>query len=158
MHLDVVVDAQRYSGDFDHFVAAFLAGKVEHGSWRDHHVDWHARAKKDKRVYFVHFEALKADPRAEIAKLAAFLFDLKDASKVSSALLDKVAAASDFKAMKAAAAKAGDGSAEATSRFRSGGAGKWHVDNGGKITDAHSKAIDAAFLTKLPKGLKFTGC
>jgi glutathione S-transferase len=144
-----------YDGDFDHFVGNFVEGKVEHGSWKDHHVDWYVHAQQDERVYYVHFEALKADPRAEIAKLAAFLLDLPGPGDVPPALLDAVAAGSDFKAMKAAAAKAGDGSAEATSRFRSGGAGKWHVSRGGKMTDAHSKAIDDTLLAGLPPGLAF---
>ncbi|KAH8071252.1 sulfotransferase [Aureococcus anophagefferens] len=144
-----------YAGDFDHCVGNFVEGKVEHGSWKDHHVDWYVHAQRDERVYYVHFEALKADPRAEIAKLAAFLLDLPGPGDVPPALLDAVAAGSDFKAMKAAAAKAGDGSAEATSRFRSGGAGKWHVSRGGKMTDAHSKAIDDTLLAGLPPGLAF---
>ena len=136
---------------------AFLAGRVEHGSWRDHHVDWYAASKQDARIYYVHFEALKADPRGEIAKLAGFLLDVSP-DAVSSELLDKVAAGSDFKAMKAAASKAGDGSAEATSRFRSGAAGKWHVSRGGRIDDAASARIDEAFLAGLPAGLEFRGC
>ncbi|KAH8071407.1 sulfotransferase [Aureococcus anophagefferens] len=77
-----------YAGDFDHFVGNFVEGKVEHGSWKDHHVDWYVHAQRDKRVYYVHFEALKADPRAEIAKLAAFLLDLPGPGDVPPARLD----------------------------------------------------------------------
>ncbi|KAK7230185.1 C1 peptidase family protein [Aureococcus anophagefferens] len=140
-----------YAGDFDHFAGNFVEGKVEHGSWKDHHVDWYVHAQRDERVYYVHFEALKADPRAEIAKLALRSSSTCRVRATCRRRSSRAAAGSDFKAMKAAAAKAGDGSAEATSRFRPAARASG-VSRGGKMTDAHSKAIDDTLLAGPPAG------
>lgn len=141
-HLTALPSYQ-YNGDFDHFVRLFLNGKCEHGSWANHHRDWWLAAQNDKRILFVFFENIIANPREEIARIASFL-----RVPISDNVMESVLKGSSFDSMRRAASASS--MPQAKSRFRSGKVGKWHIAHGGQITDSHSAAIDSAFIRGLP--------
>eukprot|EP00617_Octactis_speculum_P010879 CAMPEP_0185781202 /NCGR_PEP_ID=MMETSP1174-20130828/101514_1 /TAXON_ID=35687 /ORGANISM="Dictyocha speculum, Strain CCMP1381" /LENGTH=572 /DNA_ID=CAMNT_0028471083 /DNA_START=24 /DNA_END=1742 /DNA_ORIENTATION=- len=139
----------RYSGPWEHFLDCFLNGKVEEGRWDKYYSEWYQKAQEEPESFlFIHFEKLKRDPFTEMAKIARFI-----GVDPTQELLEKVVSESSFAKMKKAAENSGDKSAVATSRFRQGGAGKWHVDQKGLFTNEQSAKMDETF--SLPEGLEF---
>ena len=85
-------------GGWDEFAPLFLDGKVESSSiWEWHRGWWEAAASQPDCVLLVHFEDLKADLPAELARVAAHLGLQRSAEE-----LQAVAARCGFGAMKAA--------------------------------------------------------
>ena len=87
-----------WRGGWDEFAPLFLDGKVESSSiWEWHSGWWEAATSQPDCVLLVHFEDLKADLPAEVARVAAHL-----GLQRSAAELQAVAARCSFGAMKAA--------------------------------------------------------
>ena len=87
-----------WRGGWDEFAPLFLDGKVESSSiWEWHRGWWEAAAAQPGCVLLVHFEDLKADLPAEVARVAAHLGLQRSAQE-----LQAVAARCGFGAMKAA--------------------------------------------------------
>ncbi|KAH9371077.1 hypothetical protein HPB48_015689 [Haemaphysalis longicornis] len=59
-------------GKFEDYFDLYLNGEVDYGDYFDHVLSWYTRGQ-DSNILFMHYEDLKADPRTEILKLAAFL-------------------------------------------------------------------------------------
>ncbi|XP_077539680.1 sulfotransferase 1E1-like [Haemaphysalis longicornis] len=59
-------------GKFEDYFDLYLKGEVDFGDYFDHVLSWYNHGQSS-RVLFMHYEDLKADPRTEILKLAAFL-------------------------------------------------------------------------------------
>jgi len=152
-----------YKESIDHFVPLFCQGLVEHGSWRSHHLGWFNKAaaqENDNDILYIHFEFLKENPNKAITRIAQFI----GISHPSDELIRAVVHHSSFAAMKQRTSstsvstlyQASTSTNFATSRFRSGAVGKWHVDNGGLLTESHSALIDSTLLYDLPTGLLFS--
>jgi hypothetical protein len=62
-----------YTGDFAHFVAEFLAGRVPFGSWFDHVLGWWQRSRARDDVLFVRYEDMVRDLGRELDRIAAFV-------------------------------------------------------------------------------------
>ncbi len=60
-----------FEGSLDEFLARFVAGRVQYGSWWTH-VDGWQRHAADAQVHVVRYEALRADPHAELRRVAVF--------------------------------------------------------------------------------------
>ncbi|KAH6926103.1 hypothetical protein HPB50_014332 [Hyalomma asiaticum] len=85
---------------FGSFLSLFLSGKVIYGDYFDHLLPWYER-RKDPNVFFVTYEELKADTKAQILKMADFLGEEYGAAlREDDALLEKVLQACSFESMK----------------------------------------------------------
>ncbi|MEM7154795.1 MAG: sulfotransferase domain-containing protein [Myxococcota bacterium] len=60
-----------FAGTFDDFLERFVAGRVQYGSWWSHVAAWRALAETP-RVLCIRYEALRADPTAELTRVAQF--------------------------------------------------------------------------------------
>lgn len=60
-----------FTGSLDEFLERFAQGRVQYGSWWTHVRDWE-RHGGDDDVLLVRYEALRADPLAELRRVAAF--------------------------------------------------------------------------------------
>mmetsp|Transcript_20523 Transcript_20523/g.69567 ORF Transcript_20523/g.69567 Transcript_20523/m.69567 type:complete len:304 (-) Transcript_20523:226-1137(-) len=90
------IPPHHYDGPWDNFVDLYLEGKIEHGSWFDHHRDWWAAYQKDpEHILWVFYEDLQRDPRETIKRVAEFL-----EVEATDDLLDSVVRGSSFQAMK----------------------------------------------------------
>jgi Sulfotransferase domain len=74
-----------YRGSFDEFLARFEAGRVQYGSWWAHVRGWERHAG-DHDVMVVRYEALRADPAAELRRVAAFAGLPGDAERIAAAV------------------------------------------------------------------------
>lgn len=61
-----------FEGTFHEFFERFMAGRVQYGSWFKHARAWRAEAEAP-RVLALRYEAMLAEPRASIARVADFL-------------------------------------------------------------------------------------
>ncbi|KAH9381574.1 hypothetical protein HPB48_015860 [Haemaphysalis longicornis] len=59
-------------GKFEDYFDLYLKGEVDFGDYFDHVLSWYNRGQNSNTL-FMHYEDIKADPRTEILKLAAFL-------------------------------------------------------------------------------------
>jgi Sulfotransferase domain len=74
-----------FSGSFDEFLARFVEGRVQYGSWWAHVRGWQRHAG-DEDVHIVRYEALRADPAQVLARVAAFAGLPADAASVAAAV------------------------------------------------------------------------
>lgn len=72
-----------YQGTLDEFLARFVAGRVQYGSYWAHVGGW-ARAPGD--VHLVRYEALRADPAGELGRVAAFAGLPTDPARIAAAV------------------------------------------------------------------------
>ncbi|KAL1499896.1 hypothetical protein AB1Y20_012579 [Prymnesium parvum] len=122
-----------YGGSWDEWCDDFLAGRApvpmaaEGGDWFDHTLSWWAIARRcPRRVLWVRYEGLLADPLGEVRRVARFL---APEHAEDEALLRRVVGASSFEQMKARheadplnhSLRTEGGSAH----FRNGKAGDW---------------------------------
>lgn len=85
---------------FQKFLPLFLSGKVVYGDYFDHLLPWYER-RNEANVFFLTYEQLKADTRAEVLKLADFLGEDHGAAlREDDALLEKVLHACSLENMK----------------------------------------------------------
>ena len=89
-------EARTHAGGWDAFFDDWLAGNVENGGWFEHVASWWAR-RDEPDVLIVRYEELKAEPRAAVRRIAAFVGVSADAAEV-----DAVVAATSFRKMRAA--------------------------------------------------------
>lgn len=61
-----------FEGDLEAFFERFLDGDLQYGSWFKHVAGWR-RHFDDPRVLHLQYEALRADPRSAISRIATFL-------------------------------------------------------------------------------------
>ncbi|KAK8756378.1 hypothetical protein V5799_000932 [Amblyomma americanum] len=59
-------------GKFEDFFEVFMEGANDFGDYFDYILSWYAH-RNDPNVFLMHFEELKADPKSQMLKLAAFL-------------------------------------------------------------------------------------
>ncbi|KAL8176883.1 UNVERIFIED_CONTAM: hypothetical protein K2H54_039766 [Gekko kuhli] len=81
-------------GNWDQFVADFLAAKIVYGSWSDHVRDWW-EAKDQHPILYLFYEDMKEDPAREIRKVAQFL-----GVELSEAVLNQIVQHTAFENMK----------------------------------------------------------
>jgi hypothetical protein len=60
-----------FAGSLDEFLARFVEGRVQYGSWWTHVRGWERHAR-DGDVCWVRYEALRGDPVGELRRVAAF--------------------------------------------------------------------------------------
>lgn len=60
-----------FDGSLDEFLARFVAGRVQYGSWWNHVRGWQQHAA-EQSVHVLRYEALRADPTAELRRVAVF--------------------------------------------------------------------------------------
>lgn len=84
-----------FEGDLDAFFTRFMHGRVQYGSWFDHVDGWHSHAS-DPSVLLLQYEALRAERRAEVERMAEFLGLGHDPQ-----IIDRAYEQSSFEAMKA---------------------------------------------------------
>ncbi|XP_066487458.1 sulfotransferase 1C2-like [Tiliqua scincoides] len=82
-------------GNWDQFLAKFMAGKVAWGSWFDHVRGWW-EAKDRHPILYLFYEDLKEDPAQEIQKVAQFL-----ELELPESVLNRIIQHTDFESMKA---------------------------------------------------------
>ena len=83
-------------GTFEDFFECFVRGEVDFGDYFDNLLSWYAH-KDDRNVLFLTYEAIKADTRAAVEKVGAFL----DAAAVADAkLVEEVLRHSSFESMR----------------------------------------------------------
>ncbi|EGB04754.1 hypothetical protein AURANDRAFT_13301, partial [Aureococcus anophagefferens] len=125
----------------DAWCALYTKGYMASGSYFEHVARWHAASRAPgSPVLFLKYEALRADPRKQIRRIAAHLGLERDAAEI-----DRVADLSSFERMKASAAAADAGArsdarnpkyavapggnasnpAHTTGHIREGGSGGW---------------------------------
>jgi hypothetical protein len=119
-----------FDGDWSQWLALWLSGEVEFGSWFEHNLGWWAASQAPEhsgRILWVAYEQLQAECSVTISKIAAFL-----GVELSDELCAKVQAASSFSAMRKDASARdvkGQGtkgtSAGSASFFRKGEVGDW---------------------------------
>jgi hypothetical protein len=93
---DVVLSEHRHTrmfGNFDRdldaFVDTFVKGRVHGlGTWADHAAGWLQAAQDASRVAVVRYEDLRADPQAQLARVASFLNLPADATTLARAIAD----------------------------------------------------------------------
>lgn len=73
-----------YRGTLDEFLARFEAGRVQYGSYWAHVGSWERHAGPD--VLLLRYEALRADPAAELRRVAAFAGLPCDAARIDAAV------------------------------------------------------------------------
>ena len=61
-----------YQGSWDEFFELFLKGIVETNSWFEHVRPWWEH-RNDGNILFLKYEDMKADPAANVRKIAAFI-------------------------------------------------------------------------------------
>ena len=77
------------------FLDMFLAGNTIYGDWFTYHKEWYAH-RHDPNVFYITYEAMKADHKGAVCKVAKFLGkDLKDE------VVDSIVKSTSFKAMQA---------------------------------------------------------
>lgn len=59
-------------GKFEDYFDLYVEGENDFGEYFDHVLSWYAN-RDDPNFLFLHYEELKADPRPQVLKLAAFL-------------------------------------------------------------------------------------
>jgi hypothetical protein len=90
-----------FNGDFDSFIRAFLAGKVNaYGAWHRHVTSWLDAADAGKvDLLVVRYEDLRADPEAKLAEILRFYGEQPDPDVVRAAVqnnsLEKMRAKED---------------------------------------------------------------
>ena len=122
---------QKLGWPFEAWATAWASGLFEHGTIWDHRRSWRTqRAKTPDQVLWLRYEDVLAEPRREIARVAAFL-----GVDATPELVERTHEASTFAAMKRTAGKM-------SSFYRKGEAGdsKGHFD---ATLDADFQAIEA---------------
>jgi Sulfotransferase domain len=61
-----------YGGPWEHWLQAFLEGRVQRGSWFDHVLSWW-QYRNNSNLLFLRYENLRLDPRKAIQGIADFL-------------------------------------------------------------------------------------
>ncbi|KFM59489.1 Sulfotransferase family cytosolic 2B member 1, partial [Stegodyphus mimosarum] len=88
-------------GTFDEFFDLFVKGAVDFGDYFDHLLSWYEH-RNEENIFFITFEAMKADHRTSILKVAKFLgqeyYDFLVANKEE--ILEKVIQYSSLEYMK----------------------------------------------------------
>jgi hypothetical protein len=115
-----------FTGGWEEFAPLFLTGRVESSCFWEWHRGWWAAAQAEPdTILWVHFEEMKVDLRAQVARVASFL-----GLERSNAELDAVASRCTFEAMRdeaeardASAARAGGHVKK--KHFREGRSGGW---------------------------------
>ena len=148
-----------FDGGVDAFLAMYLAGDVEFGSWHAWHAAWARAAPPDAPggaggARWLHFEALARDaPARAVAEVADALGELlpeparRAGSAARDALVARVVAGSRFDAMRAhadaehAALSARGARVPPATHLRRGAVGGWRDE----LSDAWSARFDAAF-------------
>ncbi|XP_066482996.1 sulfotransferase 1C2-like [Tiliqua scincoides] len=82
-------------GNWDQFLANFIAGKVTWGSWFDHVRDWW-KAKDHHPILYLFYEDMKMDPAHTIQKIAQFL-----ELELPEPVLNQIIQHTNFESMKA---------------------------------------------------------
>lgn len=85
-------------GTFADFFECFVRGEVDFGGYFDHLISWHAAAARDN-VYFLTYEALRADTRRQVREIAAFLGDSAVAAVAGDADLGALLAETGIESM-----------------------------------------------------------
>jgi len=133
-----------FSGDFETFMALFLSGACENGSWFKHVLEWWDESKRNPNVLFLKYEDMLADPTAAITTIAQFC-NLDSSPEV----VAKTVAGSSISSMKS------NEKANALAAFnhlRQGGSGGWR----NTFTVAQNELFDAVYTKKMEgSGLVF---
>lgn len=74
-----------YAGSLDAFLAQFAQGRVQYGSWWAHVEQWQRRAG-DRGVVCLRYEALRADPRSGLRRVAEALGLPHDEARLAAAV------------------------------------------------------------------------
>ena len=82
-----------FDHDFDAFFKLFQEKRLLYGDYFSHILGWWA-ARENPNIHFVKYEDLKADPRAEITKMASFL-----GKALTDAEIEVILSESSFKSM-----------------------------------------------------------
>ena len=85
-------------GSFDDYFRCFVQGEVDFGDYFENVLSWWAH-RTEKNFLFVTYEDLKADPKAEIARVGRFLGSKYGAAVDDPALLDRIVELSSFESM-----------------------------------------------------------
>jgi hypothetical protein len=73
-----------FGGTLDDFLARFVAGRVQYGSWWAHVRSWERHAGPD--VLHVRYEALRRDPAGQLRRVAAFAELPTDDARITAAV------------------------------------------------------------------------
>ena len=105
-----------FRGDFNEFFEIFKQRRLVHGDWFDWVLDWW-QEKENPNVYFVTYEAMKADVQYEVKRVAAFL-----GREVSDEYVKRLVEAASFNSLKERRKEDGKMDPE---YFRKGIVGDW---------------------------------
>jgi len=143
-----------FTGGWEDFAGLFLAGHVESNCFWDWHYSWWEAAQAEpETILWVHFEVLKVDLHAQIARVAKFL-----GLKRSETELAAVASRCTFEAMRDEAAARDAATSKAgghvkKKHFREGRSGGWRQT----MTSECISAFDAKTAELYAKSsLRFT--
>ena len=133
-----------YSGDFAHFVEAFIAGQVPCGSWFRHVREWWTLSQTREDVLFLRYEDMIADLHGELGRIVAFL-----GMEIDAELHARIVEQSSFAHMKR------HGLGEPKGEFRSRGGESAHLRKGkvgdwiNYFSEEQAAAMDAACAREL---------
>ena len=130
------IPAFKYNGPFEDWIEKYYEGNVESGSFWDWHAGWRKEYEDnvDKKILWIHFEDMRANPRQEIERVGRFLG--LDKSKDFASAIDRALAGSTFKKMK---------NQYKSGHFRKGKSGGWRS----YFTQAQSEAFSTRHEEKL---------
>lgn len=74
-----------FGGTLDDFLERFVQGRVQYGSWWAHVEGWR-RHEAEADVLWLRYEALRADPRAELRRVARFAGLPSDDARIAAAV------------------------------------------------------------------------
>lgn len=135
-----------YDGPWEHWLEAFLGGRVQRGDWFDHVLSWWRR-RDARNILFVKYEDLKQQFDAQVLRIADFL-----GYPVDEELLEQIRTRTAFDNMKKNAFSGMHEIEEMGGFFRKGRVGSWQE----QFTPEQNAAFDRLIERRLAgSGLTF---